>query len=112
MYVLLRPIPVDVMDPNEATALLRQGGRGDDADAVALALELGHLPLALAQAAAYIEQNSFATFKSYLELFQSQATRFVNTNFLPSYSRSIFLFDLLGLIHCAEMIAGLLSARL
>jgi hypothetical protein len=58
-------VPVDVFSPEEALALL--GGRtglADEAGAVAVAAELGHLPLALDQAAAVItgQHLGYATY--------------------------------------------------
>jgi tetratricopeptide (TPR) repeat protein len=53
------PLRVDVLDPREATAfLLRRTGAVDRMSADDLAGELGGLPLALEQAAAYCEQTS------------------------------------------------------
>jgi tetratricopeptide (TPR) repeat protein len=51
------PLAVDVMEPGEAVAfLLHRTGSDDEAAAGELAEELGGLPLALAQAAAYAEE--------------------------------------------------------
>ncbi|MDX3536846.1 NB-ARC domain-containing protein [Streptomyces sp. MB09-01] len=55
-----RPVPVGLFTPAEAIAYLQQalaahGGRGSTTEALAdLAEDLGHLPLALSQAAAYL----------------------------------------------------------
>ncbi|KAF4441973.1 hypothetical protein FACUT_2380 [Fusarium acutatum] len=64
------PIEVGKMDENEATQLLRQGLReGDESEKalVELSSRLEFLPLALVQAAAFIQENSI-TVSEYLEL--------------------------------------------
>jgi tetratricopeptide (TPR) repeat protein len=68
------PLTVQVMERSESVAfLLKRTGQTDKAAADALAEALGDLPLALAQAGAYIETNR-TTFAEYLELFQSRRT--------------------------------------
>ncbi|CZR48374.1 uncharacterized protein FPRO_12984 [Fusarium proliferatum ET1] len=64
------PIEVGKMDENEATQLLRQGLReGDESERtlVELSSRLEFLPLALVQAAAFIQENSI-TVSEYIEL--------------------------------------------
>ncbi|MBL7133054.1 MAG: ATP-binding protein [Phycisphaerae bacterium] len=64
------PLEVKVLPPKESIAFLKhRTGREDDADAGALADMLGHLPLALEQAAAYVEENG-VSFGQYLEIFK------------------------------------------
>jgi len=68
------PLTVQVWERPESVAfLLKRTGQTDEAAADALAEALGNLPLALAQAGAYIETNR-TTFAEYLELFQSRRT--------------------------------------
>uniref|UniRef100_A0A0D2YC22 NB-ARC domain-containing protein n=1 Tax=Fusarium oxysporum (strain Fo5176) TaxID=660025 RepID=A0A0D2YC22_FUSOF len=64
------PIEVGKMDENEATQLLRQGlqeGDESEKDLLELSSRLEFLPLALVQAAAFIQENSI-TVSEYLEL--------------------------------------------
>jgi tetratricopeptide (TPR) repeat protein len=68
------PLTVQVMERPESVAfLLKRTGQTDEAAADKLADALGDLPLALAQAGAYIETNR-TTFADYLDLFQSRRT--------------------------------------
>ncbi|NIO68032.1 MAG: ATP/GTP-binding protein, partial [Anaerolineae bacterium] len=68
------PLTVQVMERAESVAfLLKRTGRTDEDAADALAEALGDLPLALAQAGAYIRQTG-TTFTAYLDLFQSRRT--------------------------------------
>ncbi|KAK0620758.1 hypothetical protein B0T14DRAFT_481818 [Immersiella caudata] len=65
-------IEVGKMDDGESTQLLREKLKGDDSDAddlSRLALRLEHLPLALAQAAAFIQEMGI-TAKNYLQLLE------------------------------------------
>jgi len=58
------------LSPEAARAvLLRRGGRADDGSADELAVALGHLPLALVQAGAYVETTgcSFRRYREHLE---------------------------------------------
>lgn len=67
---ITEPVHLDVLDPRSAAELITTlTGRQDDADktvAASIAAELGYLPLALDQAAAYIDQADI-TFPDYLE---------------------------------------------
>lgn len=64
------PLEVKVLPPRESIAFLkRRTGRQRDADAGALAEALGNLPLALEQAAAYVEENGLS-FGEYLAIFK------------------------------------------
>ena len=69
-------LSIDVMSENEAIALIetliaesRQGGINERKEISDLAKTLGYLPLALAQAGAYIKQNNISVSK-YLELYR------------------------------------------
>ncbi|HYP39092.1 MAG TPA: FxSxx-COOH system tetratricopeptide repeat protein [Chloroflexia bacterium] len=64
------PLQVKVLEPDKgAEFLLHRTRQEDEASARTLSEELGGLPLALAQAGAYIEANG-VTIEHYLELFQ------------------------------------------
>jgi len=68
------PLTVQVMERDESVAfLLKRTGQDDEAAAGELAEALGDLPLALAQAGAYISETG-TTLAAYLELFQSRRT--------------------------------------
>jgi tetratricopeptide (TPR) repeat protein len=70
------PIRLDVLDPGSATELLTsRTGHHDDADqdvAASIAAELGYLPLALDQAAAYITQTRI-TLPAYRQRLRQQS---------------------------------------
>jgi tetratricopeptide (TPR) repeat protein len=68
---IAKPIPVDVLPRGEALAFLR-ARIGHDPASDQLAEALGDLPLALEQAAAYLEQTR-SSLRDYLELFQERA---------------------------------------
>ena len=63
-------LPVKVMTLAEAVEFLMKRAEGDANEAEALATELGRLPLALAQAGAYIDKHG-STFGRYLEMFRA-----------------------------------------
>ncbi|MET9224785.1 tetratricopeptide repeat protein [Lentzea sp. NPDC003310] len=62
-------VPVELFSPEASSRFLREA-TGIDADASELAAELGHLPLALAQAASRIRRSSWS-FARYLEEFRT-----------------------------------------
>jgi tetratricopeptide (TPR) repeat protein len=65
-----QPVVVEVMEPEDAVDfLLKRTGEKDRATAGKLAEELGFLPIALAQAGAYMEQKQ-KSLPDYLSLFQ------------------------------------------
>jgi tetratricopeptide (TPR) repeat protein len=66
------PVQVEMLPRAEAVAFLRVRTRGDDPAADELAQALGDLPLALEQAAAYLEQTR-TSLRDYLGLLQDQA---------------------------------------
>ena len=68
---------LDVFSPEDARECLRNifSRQLPDTEADALCVRLGHFPLALSQAAAYIRQENF-TIPSYLELIGDSAPRF------------------------------------
>jgi tetratricopeptide (TPR) repeat protein len=68
------PLPVKVMPRKEAVAfLLKRSGSKDDGAAKELAEALGCLPLALAQAAAYVDESG-TSLGHYLDLFRRRQT--------------------------------------
>jgi tetratricopeptide (TPR) repeat protein len=68
-----KPLRLEVLSREEAVEFLRKRtGTNDERAAVALAAALGDLPLALAEAAAYIEQTQVGL-EEYLQLVQDQA---------------------------------------
>jgi tetratricopeptide (TPR) repeat protein len=70
-----QPLPLDVLPRNKATAFLqKRAGRQDRKSADRLCNELGDLPLALEQAAAYIEATGISI-ADYLTQFQRYASR-------------------------------------
>jgi hypothetical protein len=69
---LAEPIPVELLPPDVAAELLRQrSGDRDQHAAQALAEELGRLPLALDQAAAYASRQRLSL-AGYLEMFRAR----------------------------------------
>ena len=73
---LTSSLSVNVLEPGDSVEFLlkrtrRQGQEADEAATALLAEALGHLPLALEQAGAYIEQTGTSLSK-YLELFGEQ----------------------------------------
>ncbi|MFG2447533.1 tetratricopeptide repeat protein [Nocardia fluminea] len=78
-------VRLDVLDPAESlqllTGLLTAGGPRDEDGAAELCAELGHLPLAIEQAGAYLAQNPFLTLRGYLDLLADHPARmFGQTN--------------------------------
>jgi tetratricopeptide (TPR) repeat protein len=74
---LVSPREVNVLSPDEAREfLLRRTGKAptEKSEADALAKEVGYLPLALEQAAAYIAETG-ASFSSYLAAYRKQGVR-------------------------------------
>jgi TIR domain/NB-ARC domain len=68
-----KPLRLEVLSRDEAVAFVRKRtGTTDEQAATALAVALGDLPLALAEAAAYIEQTQ-VSLDEYLQLVQERA---------------------------------------
>ena len=81
-HVLAMAVPV--LSPAEAIAfLLTRTGQPNEATATTLAEELGHLPLALSQAAAYINARVL-TLEGYLERFRTQRREVLKRGELPT----------------------------
>lgn len=73
-----KPVKVTVMARDESMAFLRKRtGQRDETAVGQLAEELGHLPLALAQAAAYVEQTG-KSLTGYLQLFRAEQWEMLN----------------------------------
>ena len=72
------PLGIDVWQQDEAIAFLKKRtGLDQKADAIALAKELGNLPLALEQAASYIDK-SHISIAEYLKLFRTRRKELLN----------------------------------
>jgi tetratricopeptide (TPR) repeat protein len=84
------PLEVEIWTPKESTNfLLTRTGLTDDKAASDLANELGHLPLALEQAGAYIEAKNISV-ASYLELFKrDQRVLLKQLSSLTGYANTI-----------------------
>jgi tetratricopeptide (TPR) repeat protein len=65
-----RSLDIGLFIPSESVTFLRARTGRDEPEAAELAEELGHLPLALAQAASYCEEHQLSI-AGYLELFRS-----------------------------------------
>jgi tetratricopeptide (TPR) repeat protein len=77
-------LQVEVLPRVEAVAFLRTRTRGDDPAADELAQTLGDLPLALEQAAAYMEQTR-TSLRDYLGLLQEQAGKLLGLGELTDH---------------------------
>ena len=83
------PLDVDVFGPEEAVAfLLKRTGQSDEAAAQALCTELGDLPLALEQAAAYIETSGL-TIAGYLDRYRQYSSKLLETSESAAYPHSV-----------------------
>ncbi|MGL5824719.1 MAG: FxSxx-COOH system tetratricopeptide repeat protein [Nocardioides sp.] len=85
--LLAEPVAVDVLGIADATHLL---GRSSDADAgaEALAHELGQLPLAISQAAAYAADTRIS-FTEYLALFRQERARLLDRGLAMAYPGNV-----------------------
>ena len=84
-----QPLSVSVMTPGEAADFLRKrSGRAHDPAAPELAKELGYLPLALAQAAAYADKNQISL-ADYLKLFRQRRTDMLQRGKPADYSDTV-----------------------
>jgi tetratricopeptide (TPR) repeat protein len=82
------PLQVDVLPRDEAVAFLRARTGRDDPASDELAAALGDLPLALEQAAAYLEQTQ-TSLRDYLELFQERAGELLGLGEPADYPRTV-----------------------
>ena len=78
------PIRLDILDPSPAAALLTERTRqGDRETAALIAAELGYLPIALHQAAAYVTASQI-TLAAYLQLLRDHPTDMYATSAGPA----------------------------
>jgi tetratricopeptide (TPR) repeat protein len=82
-------LEVDVWSPQEAvTFLLTRTGRSEAGSAAALAEALGHLPLALEQAGAYMEVNA-TPFAHYLHLYRRGGAKLLTQHGPRDYGETV-----------------------
>jgi tetratricopeptide (TPR) repeat protein len=82
-------IAVDVFVKEESVQfLLKRTARNDADEAAALAEELGHLPLALEQAGAYIEQTKIS-FADYLKIYKKEKTNLLERGKPANYPDTV-----------------------
>ena len=87
---LARVLPVDVLAPEEAVAfLLSRSGDIDETMADQLGRELGHLPLAMEQAAAFVAESPGMTLSRYLGLFRARAAALLSRGRSPGYGATV-----------------------
>ncbi len=96
------PVEIDVLArPESVTLLLDRVVDLQDADAGVLAAELGDLPLALAQAAAFMAETGTLA-ADYLDLLRSRATDILGQSTPLSYPRSLASATRLAIDRLAE----------
>ena len=86
-----KKMDIAVFDEDEAVAfLLRRTGLKDKTDAAKLAARLGYLPLALEQAAAYIQENNGVDFEKYIALLEQYSLKvFEQNEHITNYSQPV-----------------------
>ncbi|GAA2082736.1 FxSxx-COOH system tetratricopeptide repeat protein [Actinomadura alba] len=85
-WSIAHPVPAPPFTRAESIALLsRDSGQDDMADAGKIADELGHLPLALEQAAAYVARNR-TSWTHYHDLLRRSPARMMHVNGPDDYS--------------------------
>jgi tetratricopeptide (TPR) repeat protein len=82
------PLQVDVLPRDTAVAFLRSRTGHDDPAGDQLAAALGDLPLALEQAAAYLEQTR-TSLRDYLDLFQERAVELLRLGEPADYPHTV-----------------------
>jgi hypothetical protein len=83
-------LEVDVLSEEDAWAFLAQRtGNTDQPEVAQLAEELGYLPLALAQAAAYIQHTPELTVAGYLALYRREHQRLLKAGKLVRYQETV-----------------------
>jgi cellulose biosynthesis protein BcsQ len=83
------PLEVDVFTVDESIAhLLRHVPEVDPADAAAVAEALGHLPLAVEQASAWLQQTGMPA-RAYIEQLATQSTRILALNQPSDYATPV-----------------------
>lgn len=102
----VRPLAVPVLPPSEAVAfLLTRTGQADEATAAVLAEELGYLPLALEQAAAYVAARG-GTLAGYLKRFHAQHREVLERGDPTDYPKTVATTWELALRAAAEQAPG------
>jgi hypothetical protein len=87
---IAHPLRVDVFTPEDAREFLTRRLHDASAEQVdRLAEELGWLPLALAQAAAYINQNSGLTVDDYLRLYRQSEPAMLKRGQVNTYPHTV-----------------------
>lgn len=87
--MLATPVDVDVLPVESASALLAEWSQDKDtATAESLAKELGQLPLAIEQAAAYAIDTGISL-REYLELFRAERSRVLEHGSAVAYTGTI-----------------------
>jgi tetratricopeptide (TPR) repeat protein/transcriptional regulator with XRE-family HTH domain len=87
--MLATPIPVDVLTVASASALLTEWSHDEDSESAhALAEELGQLPLAIEQAAAYAADTGISL-GEYVSLFRRERTRLLEKGTALAYPGSV-----------------------
>jgi tetratricopeptide (TPR) repeat protein len=96
---LAEQLPVDVFDRSESITLLRHHLPAlEDQLADGLSEELGDLPLAVEQVAAYIEETDTPV-ESYLRTFRTRADRLLKDGYAIGYQHTIATAWSLSLVH-------------
>lgn len=83
-----RPLDVEVMSPEDAVALIRERSGDGDGPAEELAQELGYLPLALEQAAAYMAERSVSVAR-YLDLYRERRAEVLGRGKAADYRETV-----------------------
>ena len=83
-----RLLPVDVLDPEPATAFLHEVADTDADTCALLAAEVGYLPLALAQIAAYLQHNGTSPAR-YLALYRERRAELLARGTPTDYDHTV-----------------------
>lgn len=87
---LARVLPVDVFSPKDSVAFLRRrSGDEDEEAAEELAEELGHVPLTVSQAGAFVEQTPGLTLRGYLGLLRARTGEVLARGAALGYSATV-----------------------
>jgi NB-ARC domain len=111
------PVPVDVFEPDESISLLCEHvPRLSEQEAAQVGQALGHLPLALTQAAAYLHETGLSA-SAYLQLVTHRASSLMTQGVPASYPVSLaaslgLAFEWLGAEEPAALALLRLAAQL
>jgi tetratricopeptide (TPR) repeat protein len=90
---IAHPVPLDMFRPSEAVKFVvdrtSSRGRADTAAAKQVAETLGYLPLALAQASAYIAETGTLTLRSYGHAFTTRSQELLERGQLHDYEHTV-----------------------